>query len=139
MLYADDSQLYISFRPGDPESVNSVISSVTSCVSGIKLWMSRHYLKLNEDKSEILVMTTPTLSHLVNIPSLNLAGTEVEAVDTVRDLGVTFDSNLQLQQHVKNITKSAFYQLYRIARIRKYIDQKAAKSLVHALVLSRLD
>ena len=139
MLYADDSQLYISFKPGNQESVNNAITSVTSCVASIKQWMSKHFLKLNEDKTEILVVSTPTASHLVNIPSLNLAGTEVETVDNVRDLGVTLDSKLQMQQHVKNITKSAYYQLYRISRIRKYIDQNAAKSLVHALVLSRID
>ena len=139
MLYADDSQLYISFKPNDPTSLCNVITAITSCVAHIRDWMSRHFLKLNDDKTEILVITTPALAHSVSISSLNLAGTEVQTVNSLRDLGITLDSRLQLQQHVKNIAKSAFYQLYRIARIRKYINQDAAKSLVHALVLSRID
>lgn len=46
---------------------------------------------------------------------------------------------MQLHQHVNTITKSAYFQLSRIGRIRKYLTPNATKSLVHALVISRMD
>lgn len=101
--------------------------------------MSSHYLKLNEDKTDVIVLTTPTVAPVVNIKSIQLGVAEVDIADTVRDLGIILDSRLKLQEHINTITKRAFHQLYRIGRIRKYLTNDTAKSLVHALVLSKLD
>ena len=48
-------------------------------------------------------------------------------------------SELTMVPHVNGICKCALFHLTLIGRIRKYLDTKSAKSLVHALVLSRLD
>ena len=56
-----------------------------------------------------------------------------------RNLGVTFDTELTMVPRVNGVCKSAFFHLTLIGRIRKYLDTKSAKSLVHALVLSRID
>ena len=84
-------------------------------------------------------MTTPTLAQSVNITSLPLAGADVDTVQSVRDLGVIFDSSLNFKQHVNAIIKNAYFHLYRIGRVRKYLSKDATKTLVHALVLSRMD
>ena len=139
MLYADDSQLYISFRPREPSSLNDAVTSVTNCVCNIKAWMSSHYLKLNAEKTEVLVITSPSLSSSVNLPSLQLAGAEVQASEVVRDLGVTLDSQLHLHQQVHNTVRSAYVHLNKIARIRRLLTTEATKTLVHSLILSRLD
>jgi hypothetical protein len=139
MLYADDTQLYMSFRPKDPTSASTAVAAVTSCVGEIKKWMSKFFLKLNEDKTEVLVLTTPSLVQTVNIPSIPLGDNNVEIVTSVRDLGVTLDSKLQFHQHVNEVVRSSYFQLHKIARVRKYLTHDATKSLVHGLVLSRLD
>jgi hypothetical protein len=59
--------------------------------------------------------------------------------DQARNLGVTFDSELTMVPHVNGICICAFFHLTLIGRIRKYLDTKSDKSLVHDLVLSRLD
>jgi hypothetical protein len=41
--------------------------------------------------------------------------------------------------HVNNLSKSSFYHLRNIARIRKYISFKTTETLVHAFVTSKLD
>ena len=55
-----------------------------------------------------------------------------------RNLGVTFDSNMY-HRHETNISRTAYYHLHSIGRIRRYIDQGHKKQLVHALVTSCID
>ena len=139
MFYADDTQLYLSFRPNDVESVQDAVNKVSSCVSVIKTWMNNHFLKLNEDKTEVLVVSTPYVSKSLSIPTLMLDGVDISTSGKVRDLGVTLDSAMQYHHHVNSVVRNAYYQLNRIARIRNYLTEEATKSLIHALVISRLD
>ena len=68
-MYADDTQLYLSFRSNDHESVEVAKSSIEQCVVAIKKWMASNFLKLNDDKTELLVVhpkhiETPSLRSL---------------------------------------------------------------------------
>ena len=70
---------------------------------------------------------------------LTIAGHRVTATSSVRDLGVVLDSTLSMQAHVGQVTKSCYYQLRNIGQIRRSINEGACKTLVHALVTSRID
>jgi hypothetical protein len=54
-------------------------------------------------------------------------------------LGVTIDSHLSLSFHVRKVCRSAYFHLYHIGKIRRYLGASTAHRLVHAFVLSRLD
>ena len=60
-LYADDTQLYIAFslkdKPGS-RSKSEAVALIEACVSDIRAWMTNNYLKLNEDKTELIVFTS---------------------------------------------------------------------------------
>ncbi|MGL5293476.1 MAG: reverse transcriptase domain-containing protein, partial [Aeromonas sp.] len=49
--YADDTQLYLSFRPDDP----TVSARISACLADISLWMNGHHLHLNLSKTELLL------------------------------------------------------------------------------------
>ena len=51
-LYADDTQLYLAFIPACSEDLVAATSCVEACVAEVLVWMSRNYLKLNDDKSK---------------------------------------------------------------------------------------
>ena len=53
-FFADDSELY-SCLPTEPESALSALRNVESCCRQIKIWMTKNKLKLNEQKTEILL------------------------------------------------------------------------------------
>ncbi len=58
--YADDTQLYLSFRPDDP----TVAARISGCLAAILAWMKEHHLQLNLAKTELLAFpATPTLQH----------------------------------------------------------------------------
>ena len=108
-------------------------------MTAIKEWMNQHFLKLNADKTEVLLITSPSLSRSLRLPTFELAGAQVNVASAVRDRGVTLDSNMKLDQHVNNVVKCSYMHLSQISRIHRYLTADATKSLVHALVISRVD
>ena len=60
-LYADDQQIYLSFKPG-PTGVQSAqddcILHIERCTEEIRDWMSGNMLKLNDDKTEFIIFGT---------------------------------------------------------------------------------
>ena len=64
---------------------------------------------------------------------------EIRAVPYARNIGAIFDEHLTMDRQVNSICKSAFFHLHRIGLIRKFLTTKAAATLIHAFVASRLD
>ena len=56
--YADDNQLYISFKPGSKASELEAVTALQDCILDIKTWMTADKLKLNDDKTELIVIGT---------------------------------------------------------------------------------
>ena len=57
-LYADETQLYISFKPCDSISRQTAISQVEACIKDIKTWVTTNLVKLNYDKTDRIIFTT---------------------------------------------------------------------------------
>ena len=55
-LYADDTQLYTTFNCDDNDDLTTTISRIESCLVDITNWMTTNKLKLNTDKTELLVL-----------------------------------------------------------------------------------
>ena len=57
-LHADDTQLYVSFKLGSGDLLSSAKSSVEICVQEINNWMILNGLKLNEETTELLLLSS---------------------------------------------------------------------------------
>ena len=57
-LYADDTQLYMAFKPSDATSKCDAKSRIEACVADIRIWINDNSLKLNDNKTELLVIIT---------------------------------------------------------------------------------
>ncbi|XP_077980250.1 uncharacterized protein LOC144435535 [Glandiceps talaboti] len=57
----------------------------------------------------------------------------------VCNLGVTVDTACSMSAHVANLCRSASYALWKIGKIRNFLDQNSTEKLIHAFVTSRLD
>ncbi len=132
-FYADDAQLYLSFRPDDP----TVVARISGCLADISAWMKEHHLQLNLAKTELLVFpATPTLQHDFTI---QLGSSTITPSASVRNLGVIFDDQLTFKEHIAKTARSCRFALHNIRKIRPFLTEHAAQLLVQALVISRLD
>ena len=134
-LYADDTQLYLTFK-SSPEMAKAAMEA---CVRDIDTWMTANILKMNRDKTELLVLKArhrplPPLMSFSVCDEYHLC-----VSSKARNIGVIFDTSMSMDNHIAAICKSAFYHLRNISRIRKYLSFHTAEMLVHAFVSSRLD
>uniref|UniRef100_A0A672G1Q5 Reverse transcriptase domain-containing protein n=1 Tax=Salarias fasciatus TaxID=181472 RepID=A0A672G1Q5_SALFA len=128
--YADDTQLYIAVSPDD----SGPIETLFNCISDIKSWMAVNFLQLNQDKTEVLVIGPEGQREKI-LPKLR----DFKPAQSVKNLGVIFDSELNFIPHIKNITKIGFYHLKNIARVRPFLSQASTEVLMHAFISCRLD
>ena len=96
LLYADDTQVYLSFKPSIPSSKYECIAKIENCIEEIGIWMTQNLLKLNNDKTEfILLGTQQQLSKLDNI-SFQISSNTIIPTDHVRNLGFIMDIYLRM-------------------------------------------
>ena len=140
-LYADDTQLYLSFKPSVSKSVESARTTLERCIADICIWMNQNMLKLNQDKTEFLIIQSRHSRNKSSYPlrELTVGNTSVIVSSSAKNIGVTFDSVLNMDSHVKLIAKQAYWHLHNIGRIRPYLTRRATETLVHAFVTSKLD
>ena len=136
-MYADDTQLYISFEANQPDNQTIAVQKLEACLDDICSWMSANKLKLNCDKTEVMLFSPR------NVPApaatIRVGETVVTPSCSVRNLGVVMDRAMTMEKHVLAVSRTCYHQLRNIGRIRRSLTTNAAKSLVHGLVTSRLD
>ena len=137
-LYADDTQLYISFNTDCCADLDEAKLRVERCVEEIDLWMCKNLLKLNQDKTELVVITFK-FRNRPNLEYFRVGGEFIAPNLSVRNLGVIMDNCFCMEQHVKKICSEANYHLRNISKIRKYLTQDSAQILIHAFISSKLD
>ncbi len=129
--YADDTQIYWALSPND----YSPIDSRCQCIDEINSWMCQNFLQLNKEKTEVIAFGNKDEVLKVNA-YLDSRGQTTK--NQVRNLGVILETDLSFSSHVKAVTKSAYYHLKNIARIRCFVCSQDLEKLVHAFITSRV-
>jgi hypothetical protein len=104
-----------------------------TCLSDVSVLMSSNMLKLNQDKTELIVFA---LKHRVKEFSeccLSFDGTIVTNASFVKNLGIFFDKTLCMQKQASAIANSCYFQIRNIERNRSYTSEDAFKTLVCCL------
>ena len=137
-LYADDTQLYISFSISSEVELAVAKCKIEACVRDIDLWMVNNKLKLNGDKTEVAVLSASHLSTPKTGP-VNISGHDISPSKSVRNIGVIFDASVSLDCHIAAMCKACFFHIHNIWKIRKHLSLKSCETLVHAFISSKLD
>ena len=134
-LYADDSQLYVSFASGDSAAA---LNGLQSCLASVQSWMSTNQLKLNPDKTEFLLIGNKRQrSKYLSMFPIELLGVKTNPAKSARNLGVIFDKNFTFRSHISVVCNSCFYHMQDLRRIiRHHLDLDSAKLLAAARIQS---
>ena len=98
-IYADDTQVYLVIKPFD--NWKHISRRMEICLSDVSVWVSSNMLKLNQDKTELIVFA---LKHHVKEFSeccLAFDGTIVTNASFVKNLGIFFDRTLCMQKRCR--------------------------------------
>ena len=123
--------LYSPNVPGDDEIA---LNAMCDCIKDLKDWMIRDQLKMNDDKTEFVLIGTKQQLEKVNFSSITVGDALIDAKSEVRNLGSRLDSHLNMSFHISKLCASAFYHLHTIGRIRKFVSLDTTKALVHGEV-----
>ena len=109
-----------------------------ACVSEVKKWMTDNLLQLNTDKTKFLIIGSRNQLSKKETKSFDAAG-DILFISSTQNLGIIFDDLLSMNKQVSHLSRICFNDLRNISYIRRYLLLDATKTIVHALIYSRLD
>ena len=136
--YADDHQFWFKFQ------INFQVATIRRTIPlGLDLissWMTKHFLKLNPTKSQVIVFCPKASSDQLVFDNLMLSdGSYIKLSSKVYNLGVHMDSALTFSPHISTTVAEGYYLIRNLAGIRKYISQDHLKTLVNSIVIAKAD
>ena len=75
----------------------------------------------------------------IAIDSITISDSTIQPLNSVRNLGCWFDSNMSMPMHIGKTCSKAFHGLYNIRQIRKFLNPESTKTSFHTFVTSHLD
>ena len=107
--YADDNTIFTAAH--DQNEIKSQLQQSLKCISE---WFQINYFVLNLNKCKLLLIHHTNLD-LFDDFSITVDGITIEPSSEVKILGVTVDSNLDLNSRISKICKKAGSKLYEIS------------------------
>ena len=136
--YADDNNAYQSFPL--VFQCNVVMNELPNLLTQIKEWMNLFFLKMNPDKTEIIMLVPQQLKNAHTINGCIFSdGSCIRFANFVKNLGYILDKYLHMDIHVNSIVSLCYKYLSDIGKIRKLLSKKHTEMLVHSAITSRLD
>jgi hypothetical protein len=136
-FYADDVQIYDS---APRSKFNICTDRLNSVLEKVLCWSIENGLPLNPTKCQAILFSSSSkiLTHLANIPSITLNKTTIPYSDSVKNLGVWFDSKLTWNSHINRISASIYSTLSHLWVSTRYMSVELRKRLVISLILPKI-
>ena len=135
--FSDDLQLQMS---APPDIIYVLLHSMQSCICDVKALATANMTKLNDNKTELMLVTSKRTKHLHGLPtSITIGNAQIPFKKSVKNWGFTLDCHLTMNAHVSNIARTCYFEMHRLASIRRFLTSTATATLVSAFVLSRIE
>ena len=131
--YADDNSLTVANT-----SIEKIISTLESDISILEKWFTNNGMLLNENKCQFMIIE-PSRSSRNDIAKIKTGNKIIEEVKKGKLLGITFDNNLTMDEHIKHLCKQASNKLYALARISHYLDEQKRIILMKSFIISQFN
>ena len=131
LLFADDLKIFVNVK-----SLDDCLLLQQDLTSILK-WCSRNRLEINIGKCKAMTYSRREKTYDF---TYSINGISLKKLDTIKDLGVTFDSKLTFSPHVVNITNDAYRNLGFLVRTTKeFANDSTLKTLYYSYVRSKLE
>jgi hypothetical protein len=135
-LYADDSQLWIRCNPRNP---HHAVQQMEACIASVQTWMATHFLKMNAEKTEFLVISSTKMALKIPPLCISVGGCEVKPSAKAKNLGVIVNHNATMDEQVSSVCRSCYQQLHCLRKIQRFVSRDAMEKLIHAFITSKVD
>ena len=117
----------------------STIDKLNLAINDVRSWMIKSKLKINDDKSEFIVLIQPYKQGNVKDLQLQIGQCSVATSSQAKNLGVIFDCGLTMEKQISSVCRSLFFHLWNIGSVRRYLTDSSTAQLIHSLVTTRVD
>uniref|UniRef100_A0A669EEK3 Reverse transcriptase domain-containing protein n=1 Tax=Oreochromis niloticus TaxID=8128 RepID=A0A669EEK3_ORENI len=124
--FADDLQIYLPVKAGSDHPQLLLRDDV-------KQWLSLNFLKLNENKTEVVIFGN--FNHIDS----TLGALSSYRKTHVKNLGVYIDGSFKLNKQVSAVVQSCFFQLRQLAKVKPYLPANVFERVIHLFLTCRLD
>ena len=77
-----------------------------------------------------MLATSKRTKHLHSLPtSITIGNAQITLKKSVKNLGFTLDCYLTMNAHVSNIARTSYFELRRLASIRRFLTSTATATL----------
>ena len=126
--FADDLQLQMS---APPDRISELLHSMQYCISDVKAWATANMLKLNDNKTELMLVTSKRTKRLHSLPtSITIGNVQISFKQSVMNLGFTLDCHLTINTHVSNIAHKCYFELHRLSSICRFLTSAATANCI---------
>ena len=132
-------QMISSFTSALIHPIQKALATLTQCINEIRSWMAANMLKLNNDKTEFFIATSPHNKQFIPPVTLQVGSDIIHPSETVRNLGVIFDTHMTMTSQISALCGSLNLHLRNITRIRRYLNFETCNHIIRSLLLSRID
>ena len=134
-LYADDFELYMSIS--DPESD---IENISIDLHNTAKYSEDHGLRINPNKTVALCIGPERqINNITRDHTLHINGTNINWVQSAKNLGVILDSHLSFEKHVDHIFQITFLKLKSMYKFKFQLSQDVKLKLVKTLIYPHVE
>ena len=125
--YADDNTPYAC-----ETTIDEVTDTLKKCAELLFQWTNQNFLKANPDKSHVVLSDN-------NNRVITIETEHIQSTSSQKLLGITIDSELKFDLHVKNLCRNANLKLHALARISTFMPMTKLKIIMKAFILSQFN
>ena len=131
---------YLQLQLSSPDKTSELLHSMHSRIRDVKALANANMHKLNDNKTELMLVTSKRTRHLHNLPtSIMIGNSQIPLKQYVKKICFTLDCHVTMNAHDSNIAGTCYLKLHRLASIHKFLTNTETATLPSAFALSRID
>ena len=133
-LYADDTVIYAE-GGNSQEAIDKLQPSLVQFTD----WCKANKLSLNATKTKLMVFGTRPKVKKAKEAVVRIENLPLQMVPTYKYLGITLDSTLSFNYHVRSLAATVAYKANLLAKIRKYLNEDVAMKIFKSMIIPYFD